>query len=172
MFEGHPLFSLTSMYAAYRRCRRRKRATVNALRFEQDLEENLVALHEELSSGRYRLGPSVGFLVEKPTRREIFAADFRDRVVHHLLVGHLEPQWERRFIHDSYACRKAKGTHAGVERVRAFARRATANGTRRAWYLQLDVRGFFITLERRLGAGRAALPSGRSCAAGRWTRWL
>lgn len=148
MYEGHPLFSLENVYRAYRRCRRRKRGTLNALRFEANLEANLVALHEELSTGTYRPGRSVAFLVEKPKRREIFAADFRDRVVHHVLVGHLEPEWERRFIHDSYACRAGKGTHAGVERLRTFLRQATANGTRPAWYLQLDVRGYFITLNR------------------------
>jgi retron-type reverse transcriptase len=79
---------------------------LNALKFEQNLEENLIALHEELTNGSYQPGRSVAFLVEKPKRREIFAADFRDRVVHHLLVDHLEADWERRFIHDSYACRK------------------------------------------------------------------
>jgi len=148
MFEGHPLFSMESVYRAYRRCRRHKRGTVNAMRFEEHLEENLVSLHEELASGAYRPGQSVAFMVEKPKRREIFAADFRDRVAHHVLVGHLEPAWERRFIYDSYACRQGKGTHAGVDRLRSFTRQATANGTRRAWYLQLDVRGFFITLNR------------------------
>jgi hypothetical protein len=147
-FDNHPLFSMENLYRAYRRCRRHKRGTINALRFEQNLEENLVALHQELTAGTYRPGRSIAFLVEKPKRREIFAADFRDRVVHHVLVGHLEPRWERRFIHDSYACRKGKGTHAGVERLRSFARQATANGTRRAWYLQLDVRGFFMTIDR------------------------
>jgi RNA-directed DNA polymerase len=150
MFENNPLFSMENIYRAYLRCRRRKRGTLNALRFEHDLEENLVALHEELTSGNYRPGSSMAFLVRKPKQREIFAADFRDRVVHHILVGHLEPKWESRFIHDSYACRKGKGTHAGVERVRSFARKVTANGTRVAWYLQLDVRGYFITLDRKL----------------------
>jgi RNA-directed DNA polymerase len=150
MFEEHPLFSLENIYRAYRRCRKQKRGTVNAMRFEQDLEENLVSLHEELTSGSYRPGRSIAFLVEKPKRREIFAADFRDRVVHHVLVGHLEPRWERRFIHDSYACRKGKGTHAGVERLRSFTRKVTANGTRRAWYLQLDVRGFFVAIDRNI----------------------
>jgi len=150
MFEDDPLFSLENIYRAYRQCRKRKRRTVNAMRFEQDLEENLVSLHEELTSGRYRPGRSVAFLVDKPKRREIFAADFRDRVVHHVLVGHLEPRWERRFIHDSYACRKGKGTHQGVERLLSFTRKATANGTRRAWYLQLDVRGFFNSIDRNI----------------------
>lgn len=150
------LFSLENLYRAYRRCRRRKRNTLNALRFEQNLEENLVALHEELTAGTYRPGRTIAFLVKKPKRREIFAADFRDRVVHHVLVGYLEPRWERRFIHDSYACRKGKGTHKGVERLRSFTRKVTANGTRRAWYLQLDVRGFFTNIDRRILYARLA----------------
>ncbi len=150
MFKDHPLFSLENIYRAYRLCRRRKRGTVNAMQFEQNLEENLVALHEELTSGQYRPGRSIAFLIEKPKRREIFAADFRDRVVHHLLVGHLQPQWERRFIHDSYACRPGKGTHKGVERLQSFSRQVTANNTRRAWYLQLDVRGFFTAIDRHI----------------------
>jgi len=109
-----------NIYRAYRKCRRRKRATYDALLFEQNLEENVLALHKDLSSGTYVPGRSMVFLVEKPKQREIFAADFRDRVVHHLLVGHLEPAWESRFIHASYACRKDKGIHKGVERLGAF----------------------------------------------------
>jgi hypothetical protein len=150
MFEGHPLFSMENVYRAYRRCRRHKRGTVNAMRFERNLEENLVYLHEQLSAGTYQPGKSEVFLVKKPKRREIFAADFRDRVVHHILVENLERKWERWFIHDSYACRKGKGTHAGVERLRSFTRQVTTNGTQRAWYLQLDVRGYFITLNRNI----------------------
>jgi retron-type reverse transcriptase len=150
IFRDHPLFALENIYRAFRQCRRGKRGTHNAMIFEQNLEENLVSLHEELTSGSYRPGSSVAFLVEKPKRREIFAADFRDRVVHHILVGYLEPQWERRFICDSYACRKGKGTHKGVERQRSFTRKVTANGTRRAWYLQLDIRGFFISIDRNI----------------------
>ncbi len=145
---NHPLFTLANLYRAYRQCRRRKRGTCNALLFEQRLEENLLDLHKELIEGSYTPGRSIAFLVEKPKRREIFAADFRDRVVHHLLVGHLEPFWERRFIHDSYACRKGKGTLAGVDRLQQFLRKATANDTRPAWYLQLDVRGFFMAIDR------------------------
>ena len=104
-WAGHPLFGLENLYRAYRKCRRRKRGTHNALRFERRLEDNLVALHRELEGGTYRPGRFLAFLLEKPKRREIFAADFRDRVVHHVLVGHLEPRWARRFIHDSFACR-------------------------------------------------------------------
>jgi len=147
-WPGHPLFSLENLYRAYRKCRRRKRNTHNALVFERRLEENLLDLREKLERGTYRPGRFLVFLVTRPKQREIFAADFRDRVVHHLLVEHLERRWEPRFIHDSFACRPGKGTHQGVERLRSFTRKVTCNGTRPAWYLQLDVRGFFVTLDR------------------------
>ena len=147
---NHPLFSLENIYRAYKQCSHRKRNTHNALIFEQNLEENLLELYEALNNRSYTPKPSIAFLVEKPKRREIFAADFRDRVVHHLLVNYMEPQWERRFIYDSYACRQRKGTHKAVERLRTFTRKVTANGTRQAWYLQLDVQGFFITLNRQI----------------------
>lgn len=77
--------------------------------------------------------------LQGPKLREIFAADFRDRVVHHVLVNYLERIWEPRCIHDSYACRRGKGVHAAVQRLQRFIREVTVNGTRRAWYLQLDI---------------------------------
>lgn len=86
-------------------------------------------------------------MTQRPKLREIFAADFRDHVVHHLLVDHLEQYWERVFIHDSYACRRGKGVHAAVERLQGFIRQVTANGQRRAWYLQLDVRNDFMSID-------------------------
>lgn len=156
-WPSHPLFTLDNLYRAYRECRRRKRGTHSALVFERRLEENLVALRDELQAGTYRPGRFLAFLLETPKRREIFAAKFRDRVVHHVLVGHQQPVWERRFIHDSFACRTGKGTLAGVERVRSFGRRVTCNGSRRAWYLQLDIRGFFIALNRQILYRRLAV---------------
>ncbi len=149
-WNGHPLFNLDNLYRAYRQCRRRKRNTKKALAFERHLEDNLVALRDELVAGSYAPEPFDAFLVEKPKRREIFAAGFRDRVVHHLLVNRLEPRWERRFIHDSWACRQGKGTHRAVDRLRSFLRRTTRNGTRPAYYLQLDVRGFFVGIHRQI----------------------
>ena len=148
MVNPSSLFSLENLYLAYRQCRRRKRSTHNAMAFESDLEGNLIQLHQDLLDKSYQPGKSMAFLLEKPKRREIFAADFRDRIVHHVLVAQLEPKWERRFIADSYACRKGKGTHRGVRRLQQFTRQVTENQIRPAWYLQLDVRGFFISINR------------------------
>lgn len=120
------------------------------MRFESDLEANLFELSDELVAGTYRPRRAVVFLVRHPKAREIVAADFRDRVVHHLLVSHFEPHWEKRFIYDSHACRRGKGIHAAVGRLKQFLGKVTANRTRKAYYLQLDVRGFFMAIHHRI----------------------
>lgn len=140
--------SLENLYRQYYHCRRNKRNTINALRFEAEQEKNLIDLQQALLTRSYYPGRSVCFFATSPKLREIFAADFRDRVVHHLLVDYLERIWEPIFIHDSYACRKGKGIHAGVQRLQHFIRRVTCNGSRPAWYLQLDIRNYFMRIDK------------------------
>ena len=48
-----------------------------------------------------QIGRSIAFIVDKPVKREIFAADFRDRVVYHFLIGKLNHLFEKQFINDS-----------------------------------------------------------------------
>jgi hypothetical protein len=141
------LFSFENPHRQYLRCRRNKRNTLNALRFEARCEENLLALREGLVTRTYAPSRSVCFFAPGPKLRKIFAADFCDRVVHYVLVDHLERIWEPLFIHDSYACRPGKGAHAAVRRLQTFIRQASANGTRRAWYLQLDIRNYFLSID-------------------------
>lgn len=133
---------------AYIDCRKRKRNTPNSILFEQNLCSNLVTLLSELNNGTYYPGTSTCFVVRNPKPREVFAADFRDRIVHHLVVRELEKYWERVFIYDSYACRKGKGTLAAVERLHTFMRKVTVNGTRRAWFLQCDIKNFFMSIRK------------------------
>lgn len=140
--------SLENLYRQYYRCRRNKRNTANALRFEIEQEKNLLDLRTALCDRSYRPARSVCFVTSRPKLREIFAADFRDRVVHHLLVDHLERIWEPVFIHDSYACRRGKGVHKAVDRLQQFLRQVTANGARPAWYLQLDIRNYFMSMDK------------------------
>ncbi|MBF0235870.1 MAG: hypothetical protein HQK65_22980 [Desulfamplus sp.] len=145
-----PLFSLENIFDAYLKCRRRKRNTINALKFEASFLDNIITLQDELISGTYHPSTSICFVQKKPKLREIFAADFRDRVVHHLLVNRLEPKFEGMFIHDSYSCRQNKGVHAAVARLKFFLDKVTDGGKRPAWYLKEDIRGFFMNMDQQI----------------------
>lgn len=145
-----PITDIEYMYWAYRQCRRRKRRTHNAMVFERQLEHHLFELQKDILQKTYTLRPAVAFIIDKPKRREIFAADFRDRIVHHMIVGKLEPTWERRFIHDSYACRAGKGNLAAVRRLQYFTRLRERTAQRGSWYLQLDIASYFVSLDRNI----------------------
>lgn len=141
---------LEDVFEAYYECRRHKRSKSGALQFEVSLEENILALWHGLCSGTYKPEPSTVFIVEKPVAREIFAASFRDRIVHHLLLKYLNPLFEKHFIYDSYSCRKGKGTHFGIRRASHFVRSAAENGRKPGWVLKLDICSFFMSINRAL----------------------
>jgi len=141
------IFNFEKLYRAYLACRKTKRKTINALKFEWNLERNLFQLQKELETKRYKPGRSICFVVKDPSPREIFAAEFRDRVVHHLLINEIIVAGERNFIFDSFACRKNKGTHSAVRRLKSFAGKATENYRKETNYLQLDISGFFMSID-------------------------
>jgi RNA-directed DNA polymerase len=138
------------LFEAYLSCRKTKRYTQNALKFEVDYEANLFQLRDEIESGNYYPGRSIAFIVNKPVKREIFAADFRDRVVHHWLINKLNPLFEKTFIPDSYACRIGMGTHYGVQRADTFIKTCSENYSKACYILKLDVQGFFMHINRKL----------------------
>lgn len=140
---------LEEFFDAYYECRNNKRWSTNAMRFEINCEQELLQLWREVNDGTYRVGRSIAFIVERPVIREIFAADFRDRIVHHLLIRKLNPLFERIFINDSYACRMGKGTLYGVRRVERFVRQCSENYTKDCYILKLDIQAFFLNINRK-----------------------
>ena len=142
--DNTPPISIEDVFAAYYECRKNKRRSPNALRFEMNLEENLVQLWRELNDGTYEIGQSVAFIVTKPVKREVFAANFRDRIVHHLLIRKLGRILDMAISPHSYSCRKGMGTLYGVRRVYDYMRQCSQNWTRDCYVLRLDIRAFFM----------------------------
>jgi len=141
---------LIDLFKAYYSARKNKRNTHNALKFEQYYEHNLIELFDEIINFRYKPRPSICFIVNKPVKREVFAADFRDRIVHHLIFNYISPVFENLFIHDSYSCRKGKGTHYGIQRVDHFIRACSENYHRDCYILKIDIQGYFMSIDRSL----------------------
>lgn len=149
-YSGHAELSFAALVAAYFDCRRTKRTTASALAFEVDLERNLIGLYEDLAGGTYRPGRSICFVITRPKPREVWAAQFRDRIVHHLLYNAIGRRFERAFIADSCACIPGRGTLYAAERLEAKVRSITQNWSRPAWYLKCDVANFFVSIDKRI----------------------
>lgn len=137
------------LYAAWLQCRRRKGKAPQAQAYEARLLDNLVESVQVLQAGQWQPRPPVCFMVDRPKAREIYAAHFSDRVIHHWLVPRLEQLYEPIFIHDLYSNRKGKGTHLAVARLRHFMRsQQQSNGGQGGYYLQLDIHNFFNSIHR------------------------
>jgi len=109
-------------------------------RFRLELEPNLVSLRNSLRDGTWRPSPPRSMEIQDGKRRLITVPSIRDRIVHHLLGALLEPIHERRLIADTYACRRGKGTHAALARMRSWSR------TYR-WVVHMDVQKYFPSLD-------------------------
>lgn len=136
------------MLEAYFDCRKTKRGKDSALWFETDYETLTADLTREINDRTYEIGTSTAFIVTRPKLREVFAADFRDRVVHHWLAIRLEPLFERLLIEDTYNCRKGKGTQYGVERIAEKVRLISENYTRDCYVGKFDMQGFFMSIHK------------------------
>ncbi len=144
------LLTFADLVDAYFDCRRTKRNTASALAFEERLESNLRDLYDELISGEYRPGRSICFIITHPRPREVWAATFRDRVVHHLLHNRIAPRFYARFIADSCACIPGRGTLYGAQRLEVKVRSITQNWSRPAHYLKCDLANFFVAIDKRI----------------------
>lgn len=137
------------LYRAYFNCRKGKRNAAASLSFERDFETHLEMLGRSMLDGSWRPGRSNAFIVNRPVKREIFAAPFADRVVHHWFIGHLNPFFEQLFLPVSHACRKGMGTHRAIHQVAGYVEEVSSFGQREAWALKMDIRGFFMSIDRR-----------------------
>ena len=132
-----------NILAAARAAAEGKKKRPDVARFLMNLEPEVHRLRRDLMAGTYEPGGYRTFWVYEPKPRQISAAAFRDRVVHHALTRVLEPVFERRFTADSFACRKRKGTHKAVKRARAACGKY-------AYVLKCDIRKYFPSLDHQI----------------------
>ena len=144
----HADFSFEDLVRAYIDCRRSKRTSRSAREFEINQEVNLYQLYTELKDGTYRPGRSICFVIKRPKPREVWAALFRDRIVHHLLYNKIAERFHKSFIADSCACIPGRGTLYAAERLEHKIRSITRNWTRRAFYLKCDLASFFVSINK------------------------
>lgn len=140
------MIDFETILEAYLDCRKRKRSTVGATEFELDYVHNLVELMNEVNSRQYKIGKSICFVVRYPRYREVFAGEFRDRIIHHYIALRLEPLFEQIFCDRTYNCRKGKGQLAGVTQLAEDIRDESENYTKDAYVMKVDLKGFFMSI--------------------------
>ena len=125
---------------AFWKARKGKEGIDYVEKYRQFLSYNLGNLSKEIEKGKVTVGNYSYFKVFDPKERLICAAQFSERVLHHALMNVCDPYFEKYQIYDSYASRKHKGTYAAIERAAVYQKKY-------AWFLKLDVRKYFDSID-------------------------
>lgn len=141
---------ILDLHAAFQLAKRHKSNKPYVLHFERKLKRNIEKLADDLLSRTYKPEPSTVFIVERPKKREVFAAQFRDRVVHHLYYNYTHELFERTFVADTYSCIEGRGTHYGIERLAQHIRQESHNYQRECYVMKMDKRGYFMHIDRKI----------------------
>lgn len=143
-------FLLKELFEAYHKARvGGKRKTEDEHRFEANDIENIHHLCDTIMARRYKPSRGVAFIIHDPVTREVFAAPFIDRVIHHFLFKFAIAWWEPRLSPASYSCRKQKGTLYGIKDLQRKMRRVSQDGHIPAYVVKRDLRGYFMSLEHK-----------------------
>ena len=144
------MVDLEELFDAYYDCRKSKRTTTNSLKFELNFETHINDLCNAINSRTYDSDRNICFVVTKPKPREIFAADFKDRVVHHYIFNKLNPYLEKWLIPHVFNCRKGKGTLYGIQCLQNDMRECSEGYTKDCWIAKCDLQSFFMSMDKNL----------------------
>lgn len=136
------IIDFENLYIAALEAKREKRFREEVLKFNSNLEENLIIIQNELIYKTYEVGKYKQFYICEPKKRLIMALPFKDRVIQWAIYRHLYPIYDRQFIYDSYGCRVGKGTHRAADRLQYWLRQVDRK-QQKYYYLKLDISKYF-----------------------------
>lgn len=137
IFES--VLDIDNLRLAFLKACRGKRIRADQRMFQSKLDRELIRLQQGLADGTYPVGNYTRFKIFDPKEREICAAAFGERVLHHALINVCEPYFDKWLCERTFACRKGYGQFRAVQAAAYAARR-------HAWYLKCDFRKFFDTI--------------------------
>ena len=146
--KGGYTVPLGHIWDAYYECIKNKGRTVNAMMFNLYLERNITALWKDINNKTYKIGRSIAFIVEHPVKREVFAADFRDRIVHDWICMRLNPLFEDYLPENMASNRVGKGTLYAIRKAYDLIFEKSNGYTEDCWIWKFDLQGFFMSINK------------------------
>lgn len=130
---------MDNLMLAFYEAQRGKVCKCEVKAFRENLQEGLLDLRRELLQGEVQVGRYHTFTIFDPKQRQICAAAFGERVLHHALMQVCHKYFERHLIHHTYATRPGKGTYAALEEAHRCS-------VRYRYVAKLDVRKYFDSI--------------------------
>lgn len=139
---------------AYRRTRKDGATGIDgqtAKEYAANLDENLQGLLNRFKSGNYRAPPVRRVHIPKGdgrSTRPIGIPTFEDKVLQRAVTMLLEGVYEQDFLNCSYGFRPGRSTHQALEALRDGLMEMGGG-----WVIEVDIKGFFDTVDHRVLRG-------------------
>lgn len=149
--KNDKVVTMEDLLRAYEDCMVHKGGKRSAIRFDCNKEKLLYDLYLDINNGNYKPSKSTAFVVTHPKEREVFAADFRDRIVHHWIALRLVPILnEKILIPNVYSCIEGRGTLYGQVHLKEQIIEISKNYTQEAWVAKFDIKHFFNGINKEI----------------------
>ena len=102
-----------------------------------------------LNNRTYNPQPSNCYVITDQALREIYAAQFSDRIVQHFYMKELEDILENELIDGCCSCRKGKGVDYALQLLKKFVTETSNYGKNDCFYLKIDLSGYFMSIDRK-----------------------
>lgn len=138
------------LYEAYILCLKNKKNKVGTYNFvNNDICKNLVELLEELNNRTYVPKKSNCYVITDPALREIYAAQFSDRIVQHFYMKEIEDILDNELIDGCCSCRKDRGTDYALKLLKKYLIEISNRGKKDCFFLKIDLSGYFMSIDRK-----------------------
>lgn len=131
---------LENLQLAYYKAKKGKETKPEVWEYGKKLNYNLHVLQAQIETGNIDVGNYHYFSIYDPKKRQICAASFAERVLHHALMNVCHPVFEQYQIWHNYATRPEKGTHKAIEKAAEYQKQY-------GYYLKMDVRKYFDSID-------------------------
>lgn len=138
------------LYHAYLLClknKKRKAGTYNFVNY--DLCKNLINLLDDINNRTYLPRPSNCYVITDPALREIYAAQFRDRILQHFYLNEIEDLIEGELVNGCCSCRINKGTDYALKLLKKYLENVSNKGKKDCFFLKIDLSGYFMSINRK-----------------------
>ena len=130
---------INNIMVAFCKARKGKNAKNETIEFQMRTDIEFNYIRKRMLDGTIKFGDYNFFKVYDPKERNICAATFRDRVIHHSIMNICEKYFENRMICNSFACRKNKGSHKAVSKCQEYS-------VRNRYYMKMDIKKYFDSI--------------------------
>ena len=133
---------------AHIRASKNKNNRLEVLKFNVDLESNIIDILNKLKNGTYKTGKYYSFIIREPKERLIKALPYRDRIVQQWYISEfIKPYIVPRFIKDTYACLENRGTHASINTTQKYMNKMY-NKNKNYYILKCDIKKYFYSIDK------------------------